>query len=396
MKITSIVLAVLLLAACNRDADTAANSSGPGPGGHTQQGSPPLADPSTAAGPTDQATNELANAATLTDPNRPFGHDGVAWLDSKFEVELPRSTAPVPAPLLWLEVTPTAAPVAADAQAAPRPEPVKQWTAAVVLLGRRQVFVGDVAVSTIACRADPADLCKAEALRGPTGKQVLELPAAALNGTGTVPALVTALAATASPSQPVWILADRRISTETVVQTIATLQKAGRQAIAGTATLDGQIARVFPDGTGAAAAPAGPAVAPIASGIAGVGPLPTDLSGVVVHVSRQGVRLELQRPAPHPSATPELLGNVAEALAVWAERARSVVPLLTVATISASADAPWEEVVRAADALRDTCARANKGTPCHDQRAMFARIVLVIAAPIVPIAASATPPDLQK
>jgi hypothetical protein len=74
--------------------------------------------------------------------------------------------------------------------------------------------------------------------------------------------------------------------------------------------------------------------------------------------------------------TPELLGSVAEALNMWAEKARHAAPRITLASVEVSADAPWEEVVRVVDALRDTCARAPKGTPCRDQRPLYETVMI--------------------
>jgi len=42
--------------------------------------------------------------------------------------------------------------------------------------------------------------------------------------------------------------------------------------------------------------------------------------------------------------------------------------------------APFEEVVRAVDGLRDTCAAVAKGTPCHDRRGLYRPIELLLQA----------------
>ncbi|MBM4343861.1 MAG: hypothetical protein FJ100_10860 [Deltaproteobacteria bacterium] len=338
---------------------------------HTQQGSSAVA----GGDPGQPAAEPQPVTTTAADPNRPFGDDPVSWLDARFEVELPRSTAPQPVDPPWTLVTPTA-PAAADGGAAP-PEPQRVFTGPVVLVGRQKVFVSEAAVLHVQCTAEPAELCKPDALRASTGKQRLRLSADAVAADGTIAALQAALQAQGAAGKAVWVLADRRVDAQAVVQVLAAVERAGGRPLAGTATLAGHLAPVFPDPAGVSA----PATATATVGESGgSGPVPTDLQGVSVQVRRTGVTLLFERPVPQPPATPELLGNVAEALSVWAERARAVAPSVTRARIQADADAPWEEVVRVADALRDACARAAKGTPCHDQRALFATIDLVVEA----------------
>ncbi len=372
-KLAALVLMVVAAAGCGKGGSHGTN---PSPDGNTQQGGGMFGgNPNQPAGEAQVATT------TVADPNRPFGDDPVSWLDARFEVELPRSTAPKPADLPWTVSTPSAA-TAPDAGSA-RPEPVRAFQAPVVLVGRRQVFVGDAPVLTVQCSGEPADLCKPDSLRAPTGKQRLRLPAEAVAGDGAITAIEAALTSRGAAGQSVWVLADRRVDAATVAQVLAAVARAGGKPIAGTATLAGRLAAVFPD----PAAVSVPAAATEAVGESGgAGPVPTDLQAVAVRVRRTGVTLFFERPAPQPSITPEILGNVTEALSVWAERARAVAPAVTRAAVRADADAPWEEVVRVVDALRDTCARAAKGTPCHDQRALFGQVDLVIEA-----SAAATP-----
>ncbi len=385
MRNTNFTIILLLVAtvatavACKRDDRGSPNGSPNGPtnpapdtteqGSGNQQGS----SATTSAGPAESVPPP--GAATLTDPNRPFGHDPVAWLDSKYQLELPRSTAPDPAPLPWMAITPTAPPApVADVHNAP-PEPVHQWTQPVVLIGRQALVVAappaaDQEIAKVACQADPATLCQAEGLRAPTGKQVLTLDAAA------VAPLQGALVG--QTGKRVWLLADRRLNTAAVVQAMQAIRQAGAEPILGVATLAGVIAQLMPTGALADPVDRKPQPPPEPGQSGSVGPVPADLTAVEVHVARTGVHLVFKRSPPNEAVTPELLGNVAEALAVWAERARSSAPALDSATVLASPDAPWEEVARAIDALRDTCARANKGTPCHDKRPLFGHIALAL------------------
>ena len=53
---------------------------------------------------------------------------------------------------------------------------------------------------------------------------------------------------------------------------------------------------------------------------------------------------------------------------------------MTEAHIAIEPATPVEEVVRAVDALRDTCGRQEKTEPCHDRRPLFASISLQLAS----------------
>lgn len=374
--LAAIAVSVAAFAACKRDDRGPPHGAPPDAteqGNGNQQG----ASANTMAGP--GSSVPPPGAATMTDPNRPFGQDPVAWLDAKYQLELPRSTVPDAAPLPWQSVTPTAPAANADTHNGP-PEPAQAWTQGAVVLGRQAAFVADQKVANLRCVADPMALCAADGLRAPTGKQVLDFAPTDLGRDGSVLAVTAAAAAQKWTGQPVWLLADRRINAAAVLQTMETLRKSGAQPQLGVATLAGQIALLLPSGLMPDPVDRKPPAVPEPGQSGGVGPVPADLTAVVVHVARTGVHLEFVRTAPNPPVTPELLGNVAEALAVWAERARSAAPALTTASVQAAPDAPWEEVVRAIDALRDTCARANKGTPCHDKRPLFAHIELAIAS----------------
>lgn len=372
-QLSGVALAAILACACGKGGPNAGGQGqqGQGQGQGQAQGQAQGQGQGQGQGQSpEQAAPPAAQTATVTDPNRPFGDDSVAWLDHQFELEMPRSTAPKPAELPWIDVTPAAAPQNTDRDVrSARPEPVKQWQGPVVLAGRRQVFVGNTAVGPVQCSAASPDMCSEIGLRSSTGKQKLQLAG------DTAGKAAAELVKAGAAGKPVWLLCDRRLGAQAVLQLVAAIEQAGGQAVLGTATLAGEVARVLPQ----PGAPQSLAAPPTATE-AGAGPVPADLAGVVVRVTGIGVHLELERPPPHPPATPELLGNVAEALSVWAERTRTAAPGLNRAQIVAAADAPWEEVVRVADALRDTCARTAKGTPCHDQRPLYGQIDLSIDA----------------
>lgn len=376
---------------------------GPGPVSTAQRGAAELGgSPGVAA----------AVEPTAVTDSRPFGQDPVSWLDLQAQLELPRSTQPEAIPLPWREVTPTAPAVpAAGADGKPKLAEklrVHEWTAHVLLAGRLEVFAGNEVLGKVRCRADPTELCTAQGLRGPTGKQALDFDPADLDEQGHLKWLTAATAARGWAGKPVLILADRRLGLGAVLQLRETLQAAGAQPVLVSATLLGGVAKVLPEPGSQpveVAMPATPADAQQSAPAdvdTAAGRVPRDVVGVVVQVRRNGgVHLELRRPAPLPSVTPELLGSVLESLNIWAERVRTTAPNLRLATIEAGADAPWEEVVRAIDALRDSCAHAAKGTPCHEPRAFFSHIELRIGHTDAPAAAPSpagdkapTPPPL--
>jgi hypothetical protein len=176
------------------------------------------------------------------------------------------------------------------------------------------------------------------------------------------------------------------VAIQAVLQAQSALLAAGAEPRLVTATLYGTLGYVLPPQPQPPTLLAFEPTTAVADVDAAPDRVPRDLIGVVVEVYTTGMHLTLKRPAPHPATTPELLGDVVQALNIWAERARTTAPQLKVATVRAAAEAPWEEVVRAIDGLRDTCARAAKGTPCHDNRSLFAWVTLDVL-PVAPPAA---------
>ena len=297
----------------------------------------------------------------------------MVWLEAQ-GVQLPRSTATQTVSVVWEEVRP---PAAADAASAPSQH---RWLQPALLIGTSQLFAGSEPIGAVACAADLPEQCTAQALTAPTAKQLLHAASGDLDEEGRWKAVFAAAQARGWAGKTVWLLADRRIATSAILAAERALRQAGAIPQLAVATLDGQLAALLPAGAGA--------VAPVELSFASTaaqapaelppGAAPTDLVAVRVQVRRQGIHLLLTRPQPAAAVTPELLGSVAETLCVWAERARTAAPQVNLATVQASADAPWEEVVRVVDALRDTCARSAKGTPCHDRRPLYQAVVIAI------------------
>lgn len=325
---------------------------------------------------------QLPQGATETAQTPPFGSDPISWLGGEWMVEPPRSTSAEALPLPWQVVTPTAA----------QPAPPPQWTGAVVLIGRQKVFANGEAIANVRCRADVAELCNPEGLRDRTGRQVLDLDPASLDSDGQLRGLATTVATRGWRGRAVAILADRRVAIGAVLQVRDTLTRAGAQPQLAVAQLSGNLALLLPTQAASAVPPAAAVTAVAAAADASpAGPLPLDVQAFVVRVLRHGVHLQLQRANDAPAATPELLGNLVETLNVWAERTRLVAPRLTEAQVACHPEAPLEEVVRVIDAVRDTCARASKGEPCHDRRELFRSVQLSIEAAAVAPAAVPTP-----
>lgn len=296
--------------------------------------------------------------------------DPVVWLEEQ-GAQLARSTALQAAPLPWREVTPTQG----DAMAAP----VRQWLQPALVIGQRQLFAGGEVLGPVACAAELPEQCSPAAMAAPTAKQLLHVPAGDLDPQGRWLTVLSAAQAKGWAGKSVWLLADRRIAAGAVLAAERALRQAGAVPQLGVATLDGHLAALIPARGQPAAAvelsfPASQAQVPAAE--LPLGAAPTDLVAIRVQVRRGGVHLILSRPAPAAAVTPELLGSVAEALNMWAEKARRAAPQITLASVEVSADAPWEEVVRVVDALRDTCARAPKGTPCRDQRPLYETVMI--------------------
>ncbi len=303
----------------------------------------------------------------------------LAWLDAVHGLELAVTTSHQVAPLPWQEPAPAAqapaAPTSATAPGQPVQPPVtpRVFNKPAVLIGRGQWFVGARALGPVRCASDSPDLCKAEALRGPTGKVVLDFDPAALQGV-----LLTALQepAAAWKGQQVLVFADRRVAWSAVDAVLQTCKAAGAEPVLVAATYDGQLAEVFaksvaPTAVAAAVAGAGAESNPASA-------VPEDLSAVRVQVGRSGVSLFLDRKSGEP-LQPELLGNVMESLAAWAQRLRATVPSVHAATVEADDKAPLEEIVRVIDALRDSCAKIAKGMPCDKRDAWFDPIDVVRA-----------------
>lgn len=299
----------------------------------------------------------------------------VTELDTEYAAEVSRSTS-------------------GDFVATPWSKSVRPWTWSqpMVIIGRSMVFAAGKPVAKVLCSAEQPALCEPAALRGPTGKQALELDPAQLDASQQLVPLAAAVAENAWKDKEVLVTADRRVAWAALDRVMTTLSAAGARPVLVAATYAGQLARVMPAPGTVATAPAVARLVPAESAAPGeTHPVPDDLAGVTVGVTAHGMSLTLLRKAGEPRQ-PELLGNVLEALAAWAERLRAAAPSLVTATVSIEPQAPVEEVVRAIDALRDTCARAAKGTPCLDRRVVYPHIEL-ISSGVAPATPKPTPGD---
>ena len=333
------------------------------------------------AEPNGKDPHGVQSGENTTLPNRGSGpsappalsSDPVVWLE-EFGVQLPRSTATQTAALPWQPAPAANTPDAANLA------PQNRWQEPALLIGTRQIYAGSEPVGLVACAADLPEQCTAQALSAATAKQLLHAAAADLDESGAWKPVVAVAKSRGWAGKTVWLLADRRIAAGAVMAAERALRQVGATPQLGVATLSGHLAVLLPEGQGTGTpvelsfgASTAQAPANLPPGLA-----PTDLVAIRVQVRRQGVHLMLTRPQSAATVTPELLGGVVETLSVWAERARTAAPQIRLATVQSSADAPWEEVARVVDALRDTCARAAKGTPCHDRRPLYETVVIAI------------------
>jgi len=283
----------------------------------------------------------------------------------QLQVDLPRSAATDTLPPIWTNPTP-------GVQAS------RVWLQPAVIVGRRQVFVGDQSIAAVTCAAPDPALCDAVAFTGPTGKQRLDLDAAAVDASGHLAALQAKVIERGWSGRPVLVFADRRLAYHAVEVVVRTLAESGAQPVLVAATDKGAVVRVLP-GSGAALEPypthpSAPCDAKSQHG-EGDGAVPDDLTGAVVHVTLGGMSLELLR-KDHESVGRELVGHVGSALSQWARRIRSADAQLDHVAVLASPAAPWGEAVRAIDALRDTCAVLDPMSECHARQSLFAHIDL--------------------
>jgi hypothetical protein len=327
-------------------------------------------------------------------------HEAVAVIDAQFELEPPRSTAGEAVALPWLEVTPVSAAPGPEGDVPKQPvKPELRWLHPLVLVGRRQVFVEGKPILDVACHAENPDLCTKDGLRAPTGKQALDF------GPGDSVLAAVSGACAKWVGQDTAVLADRRLHAGAVERMLRSVAAAGAKPVLVVATYEGELVRLLPATVLLPPAPTpSAAVSPVstagsvgASGAAagsidtsGAGEVPDDVRGVTVRVASSGMSLELARQAGEP-ATPALLGNVMETLAAWAERLRAAAPAVTLAQVTADPDAPIDEVVRAVDAMRDSCAQVAKGTPCHERVHRFQVEWSVAWTPPAALPAVATP-----
>ena len=311
--------------------------------------------PDTSAGPADVALAAVAPPTVA------------AELGLQLQIDLPRSAATDVVAPTWQNPKP-------GVQAS------RVWNEPTVIVGRRQVFVGDQPIASVTCTASDPTLCDQTGLTGPSGKQRLDLEKVTLDANHQLAALQPALAAKGWAGKPVYLLVDRRMTYHAVEVVARTLIAAGSEPILMAATDKGDLVRALPSArTKLEPFPLRPGAPCDATGqdTNGDGSVPDDLSGVVVHVTAGGIGLELLRKGKD-SVGRELIGHVGAALGEWARRIRSAAPQLDHVTVLIDPVAPWEEAVRVVDALRDTCAVLDAMTECHARQALFPHVELVL------------------
>jgi len=161
-----------------------------------------LADKPAANAPTKPAEGTSVGEANASEIPRP-----VPIFESLYETDLPSSTIATKHEPFW---------PAGD---------VKTWQLPTLVLGRTKVIFDGEAIATMACTPGEAP-CTPEALRGPTGKQKLDLPPGAVDAQGGMPAFAAKLAARGKVDMLV-VAADRRLSFGVLSRVGKAVRKAG-------------------------------------------------------------------------------------------------------------------------------------------------------------------------
>ena len=312
---------------------------------------------STAAPAAESAAAVPAPAAVTTANAGSTALRGVAArIDRDHSVESPRSTSAVR--LTW-------------PPKGKRPSPV-------IYLGRSHLEVGPRRLLALRCDRDGRP-CHAGELRGPVGRQRLNIPTDDLTppkrgltaGHGTIPAL--AAAASGWRDREALLLADRRVAWLAVHQAMRTLDMAGVQTRLAAVDVDGAVVDLAQEGPTEGQRAWGDRQA--ARGAAGGKDIPADLRSVEVQVDGRGAWMLLVGETGSPKRI-RVDADRPSSLSQHARRILSAHPGLFGVSVIVDDDAPWSLVVAVIDALRDDCtSRPGRGR-CKDPVRLFARVEL--------------------
>ena len=319
----------------------------------------------------------------------------VDHLDDDLRVQPPRTTSDARLPPPWQEVTPTTAQAGqgtaqagqgtklpapkpgAAAQTPPDRGPVRTWMQPAVLIGRKSVWLADKAIAPVACTAKDPQQCQDEAASDRSSARYHFQPEQIENG--KLKALTEAAAGL--KDKDIVVLADRRVTWQTVDVTMETLRAVGARPILAAGGFDGELVNVMGAGTAlpeaATLTAARRAAEPKESS---PGSLPQDATTLTIEVTPQGVAVEIGRATGEP-VRPEIMGNVVESLIALVSRMLLAAPAVQHVTLKVDADVAVEEVIRVIDGVRDDCGRTGHGQRCPHRLQLFARIEILLNPP---------------
>ena len=316
----------------------------------------------------EQKGEQKAKPVAMAGPTVPKPTERVAALEEDMQVQPARSTSDAGLPLPWLD--PTRA-VGADVQAG-----VRTWPRLAVLIGRKQVWVGDKPIAPTHCQSKEAGNCTDDAVKAGSTVALFGFEPGQLSE-GKLTALVAP--ANAWKDQQVQVIADRRVNWQAVETVMATLRAAGAKPVLAVGSHEGDLVDALGVGTALPEAPTLVAARRAAEpGESVPGGLPSDATALTILVTAGGVSVEVGRASGEP-ANPEILGNMVESLIALAQRVRQAAPKVTSVTIRIDPDVPMEQVIQVIDGVRDDCGRTSRGQKCTSRNQLFAVISLEMA-----------------
>ena len=251
----------------------------------------------------------------------------------------------------------------------------------VLMLGRRHAALNGRVVAKMRClhRGKP---CTEAQRTAAVGVAAIDLEPSELAAEGGPLHIAGVLkAAKALSGAPVLVLADRRVVNGALHHALTSLEAAGCTPLIGALNSDGDavvVARQLAGEGGVVARD------PEAKG------LPERVSGIGLHVDKDGTRAVLGSPVPgQPAVASQLHGDTATAVSTWADRMAEAYPTLRSVTLAVTSAAAVADTIPLLDLLRDKCGKRSTVTRCEERARRFDAVVLSLD--VQPQAAAPTP-----